>query len=107
LIKYQRTIHLLIDGGIATCNPSLLVVMIAQATGMDEEVIEMGIAIEELEDVIMHLPQGKLKKFRAWFAEFDAKVWDEQIEKDALSGKLDALASAAIASHTDGKSIRL
>jgi len=78
-----------------------------QATEIDEETIGMGIAIEELEDVIMHLPQGQLKKFRAWFAEFDAKVWDEQIEKDALSGKLNALASAAIASHADGKSTRL
>jgi len=79
----------------------------AQATVIDEEAIDMGIAIEEIEDVIMHLPQGKLKKFRAWFAEFDAKVWDEQIEKDALSGKLDALAAAAIASHANGKSTRL
>jgi len=79
----------------------------AQATGIDEEAIGMGIAIEDIEDVIMHLPQGQLKKFRAWFAEFDAKVWDEQIEKDALSGELDALASVAIASYKDGKSTRL
>ena len=59
----------------------------------------MGITVEELEKLITQLPQDQLRKFRAWYEKFDSDVWDEQIEKDAASGKLDALAEAAIAEH--------
>ena len=33
----------------------------------------------------------ELAEFRRWYANFDADDWDEQIEADAASGKLDAL----------------
>ena len=32
-----------------------------------------------------------LAKFRAWFLEFDARVWDAQIESDLKAGKLQGL----------------
>jgi hypothetical protein len=52
--------------------------------------------VPEIEKAIQQLSSEELAKFREWFAEFDAAVWDQQIEQDARSGKLDALASDAI-----------
>ena len=66
----------------------------------------MGITVEELEKLIAQLPQDQLRKFRAWYEKFDSDAWDEQIEKDAAGGKLDALAEAAIAEHRAGRSKR-
>ena len=48
-----------------------------------------------LRQAIQGLPPVDLAKFRRWFAEFDAKAWDAQIEADAAAGKLDALAAEA------------
>jgi len=56
----------------------------------------MGLAIEEIEEIITNLPHEKLKIFRAWYEKFDANAWDAQIESDVSSGKLDALANAAV-----------
>ncbi|MDQ6967500.1 MAG: hypothetical protein Q9M14_02305 [Mariprofundaceae bacterium] len=67
----------------------------------------MGIAIEEIENEIINLPQDQLRKFRAWYEVFDSNAWDEQIEQDVVTGKLDGLASAAIADHKAGKSTKL
>jgi len=67
----------------------------------------VGIAIEEIENEIVNLPQDQLRKFRAWYESFDSKAWDEQIEHDVMTGKLDALANAAIADHEAGKSTKL
>jgi len=67
----------------------------------------MGIAIEEIENEIINLPQDQLRKFRAWYEAFDSKTWDEQLEHDVVTGKLDALANAAIADHEAGRSTKL
>jgi len=37
-----------------------------------------------------------LAAFRAWFAEFDAAVWDKQFEEDVAAGRLDQLAEEAL-----------
>ncbi len=55
--------------------------------------------IEELEKKIEELSSGELSLFREWFANFDAEVWDRQIESDAADGELDSLADEAIAAH--------
>ena len=47
--------------------------------------------IIELEQAITQLSQSELSRFRTWFEKYDAQVWDEQFERDALSGKLDRL----------------
>lgn len=60
--------------------------------------------IEQLEQKIQNLSEAELVQFRAWFAEFDAKAWDHQIERDANAGKLDALADKALRHHAAGKS---
>jgi len=67
----------------------------------------VGIAIEEIENEIVNLPQDQLRKFRAWYESFDSNAWDEQIEHDVMTGKLDALANAAISDHEAGKSTKL
>ena len=67
----------------------------------------MGVTVEELEKLITQLSQDQLRKFRAWYEKFDSDTWDEQIEKDAASGKLDALAESAIAEHRARRSRKL
>ena len=59
--------------------------------------------LERLEERIRHFSIDELKKFREWFAEFDARVWDEQIEADAKAGKLDKLVSQALSEYKTGK----
>jgi hypothetical protein len=63
--------------------------------------------LDELEKTIADLPPGDLKKFREWFLDFDAKQFDERIERDANSGRLDRLADEAIRQHAAGKSTSL
>jgi len=58
-------------------------------------------------DVVAQLPPKQLRRFRAWYEKFDADAWDEQIEEDNFSGKLDTLAEAAIADHKAGKTRQL
>jgi hypothetical protein len=53
-------------------------------------------SISEIEQAVQQLPPDELARFRQWFAEFDAEQWDRQIERDASSGKLDALAKEAL-----------
>ena len=63
--------------------------------------------LEKLAEHIEKLSLEELKKFRAWFAEFDARVWDAQIEADSQAGKLDALVAEALAEHRVGKTREL
>ena len=63
--------------------------------------------VEEIEKSVQALSPEELASFRDWFSRFDDEVWDEKIERDALSGKLDALAGAALASHRSGESREL
>lgn len=52
--------------------------------------------LKEIEESISKLPKNDIAVLREWFEEFDAKMWDEQFENDAKSGKLDALAREAV-----------
>ena len=56
-----------------------------------------------VEQAIEQLSSEELVKFRRWFAQFDADVWDAQIEADAAGGKLDALAEEAFAEYRLGQ----
>ncbi len=60
-------------------------------------------ALETAEAVVAGLSPTDLARFRRWFAEYDGDVWDEQIERDAADGKLDALAEAALAEYREGR----
>jgi hypothetical protein len=59
--------------------------------------------VRQIEDAVRALPSDDLASFRKWFREFDAEAWDQQFERDADSGKLDALAAAALRAHREGR----
>ena len=60
--------------------------------------------ITEIEQAITQLsPQG-YSRLREWIEEFDAQVWDKQIEEDAQSGRLDNLLSEVDEEYNAGLS---
>jgi hypothetical protein len=59
--------------------------------------------LDKLAERIEKLSTDELKRFRAWFAEFDARVWDAQIEADSKAGKLDTLVGEALADYQAGR----
>ena len=67
----------------------------------------MARKVEELEKEIQQLSPDQLRQFRAWYEKFDSDKRDEQIEKDAHSGKLDELASQALKDHKAQKTRKL
>ncbi len=60
-------------------------------------------AVLEIEQAVSRLRPEELARFREWFEDFDAKLWDGPFEDDARSGKLDKLANQAIADLHAGK----
>lgn len=63
--------------------------------------------LEQLEKWIENLDPRDFAIFRAWFFEFDARVWDRQIEEDAKAGRLDGLIAEALADYKAGKAREL
>lgn len=63
--------------------------------------------VEEIEIRIQQLSADELRDLRSWFAEYDAELWDRQIENDVRDGKLDRLAERALRGHEAGESSRL
>ncbi|MDP2408676.1 MAG: hypothetical protein Q8M26_00120 [Pseudolabrys sp.] len=63
--------------------------------------------IDDLEKAIARLPPDQLAKFRDWFEAFDSARFDSMIERDATSGKLDALAEQALADFRQGRAREL
>lgn len=59
--------------------------------------------VESIEQQVAALQPHELANFREWFIAFDADAWDRQISADADAGRLDALAEAALAQHSGGK----
>lgn len=58
--------------------------------------------VEQIEVQVSKLSPQELARFRAWYSMFDADTWDQQIKRDAASGKLDQLAENALHDHTAG-----
>jgi hypothetical protein len=63
--------------------------------------------VKDIENVIAQLPPEQLAKFRAWFEAFDAARFDQKIEQDALSGKLDRLTEQAVDDLRKGRAREL
>ena len=59
--------------------------------------------IQEIEEAVRNLRPDELAVFRAWFAEFEAAAWDDQIENDVAAGRLDRLAEEAIEDLREGR----
>jgi hypothetical protein len=62
--------------------------------------------LKEIEAAIEKLATREFDRFRDWFDAFDAR-FDAKIERDAASGKLDALADAALTEHREGRTREL
>jgi hypothetical protein len=63
--------------------------------------------VEDIEKAVTKLTPKQLAKFRAWFDAYQAKLFDEQIERDAKAGKLDKLAKEADRAHREGRTRQL
>jgi hypothetical protein len=61
------------------------------------------LTIQEIEQAVLKLSSEEIARFREWFDELDAQIWDRQFEIDVKSGKLDDLANQAIADFQSGK----
>ncbi len=55
--------------------------------------------LERIENDVEGLSPEELAAFRKWFQSYDAALWDQQLERDANSGKLDKLRDEALAEH--------
>jgi hypothetical protein len=60
-------------------------------------------SIKEIEAAISQLSPDELAQLADWFSEFQAKLWDEQLEADVKAGKLDCLTREAKKDFADGK----
>lgn len=63
--------------------------------------------VKTIERAVEALPPAELAEFRQWFAAFDAAAWDDQIEQDATSGRLDRFAAEALADFKSGRAREL
>ena len=63
----------------------------------------MKSTVEEIKQTVLELSPTDLAAFRAWFAEFDADVWDRQFEQDARERRLDPLANEALRDMREGR----
>jgi hypothetical protein len=59
--------------------------------------------IKEIESAIARLPPSDLAELARWFEEYHAQVWDEQLERDVKSGRLDALIKEAEKDFEQGR----
>lgn len=51
--------------------------------------------VEQIQTAILQLPEIELTRFRGWYEEWEANLWDKQIEQDINRGKLEKLAQEA------------
>jgi hypothetical protein len=59
--------------------------------------------LEKIEREIEALPPQDVQALGAWIDELRERLWDEQMERDALAGKLDGLAAEAMADIAAGR----
>ena len=64
--------------------------------------------VEQIESEIAKLPAEQVWELDDWFAEYKARLWDEQIARDAQpGGPLDNLAKKAIEDFHAGRTTEL
>ncbi len=63
--------------------------------------------VENLAGQVKELTAEELRAFREWFIQFDADVWDRQVESDVQDGKLDGLAARALRDYKAGRATEL
>ncbi|MFZ5819150.1 MAG: hypothetical protein ACOYYJ_04540 [Chloroflexota bacterium] len=60
--------------------------------------------ITELEQAVTQLSDEELARFRAWFDEYYADLWDKQIEEDVKAGRLNKIIAEVDAEYDAGLS---
>ena len=63
--------------------------------------------VQEIQLAVSQLSADELARFREWFNEYDAEVWDRQFEEDVKAGKLDWYTEQAMADFRAGKYKRI
>lgn len=63
--------------------------------------------VEEIKEAIAQLAPEELTGLSAWLADYQAQVWDEQIERDVEAGRLDALLEEVDAAYEAGEATPL
>ena len=63
--------------------------------------------VKEIESAVAQLSADELASFRAWFATFDASLWDAELDDDVSAGRLEALADEALDDLRQGRSTEL
>ena len=58
--------------------------------------------VEQIEKQIAKLSRPQVRRLARWLAKFDAALWDEQIERDSETGRLDFLFAEADAERRRG-----
>lgn len=59
--------------------------------------------LNEIENAITQLSKKDIAILRKWFEKFDNDIWDQELENDVISGKLDHLAEQALSDLKAGK----
>ncbi len=63
--------------------------------------------LQMLEEEIKKLSPEEIAQLRDWLLERDAEQWDQEIERDAASGRLDRVFEKSVADHRAGKSRKI
>jgi hypothetical protein len=63
--------------------------------------------LEDIERAVTELTADQLAKFRAWFEEFEAARFDQKIERDVKTGRLERLAEQALGDFHAGRAREL
>ncbi len=58
--------------------------------------------VAEIESAIKKLPPNEVSKLSKWLEEFEARIWDKQIERDLQNGKLQNLIEEAEKDFAEG-----
>jgi flagellar motility protein MotE (MotC chaperone) len=67
----------------------------------DSKIEDMS--VKDIEQAIAELPPSDVAELAQWFEEFQAQVWDKQIEQDAKSGRFAHLIEQAKADYAAGR----
>lgn len=59
--------------------------------------------LQDIQTAVSQLSGEQLAAFRAWFAEFDAELWDRELERDVAAGRLNTLAEEALQALREGR----
>lgn len=58
--------------------------------------------VQEIEETIMQLPLDDLLELSAWLEEYQAQMWNRQIEEDLEAGRLDRVLKEVDAEYDAG-----